>query len=316
MVLCFRWLLSAVFFCLPFGAGAADVVVVIGAAGDEAYGKKFQETAKLWKKACASTKRDLVLLDAAEEAAVLEKLGALLKDAAKDPADGAPLWLVLIGHGSGDGRDTHFNLPGPDLSTKQLVQMLKPVRRELVVVATSASSGAFLQPLSALRRTIVTATKGADEMYFTRFGGYFTQGIVGLAEADRDQDKQVSVLEAFLYASNQTAQFYEKEERISTEHALLDDNGDGVGTRADRFVGLTLTPQAGEKQPPDGQRAHQLHLVMSQEEQKLNPEQRAKRDALEAQVRALVAKKVELKADDYYAQLETLMRQIAALFQP
>jgi hypothetical protein len=89
-----------------------------------------------------------------------------------------------------------------------------------------------------------------------------------------------------------------------------------VGTRAERFVGLTLTPQAGEKQPPDGLRAHQLHLVMSQEEQKLNPEQRAKRDAMEAQVRALVARKADLKEEDYYRELETLMRQIAALFHP
>jgi hypothetical protein len=311
-----RYLLFLSLMAITCQVQGVDVFVVIGSAGADRHRAQFQEDATRWKEACEATKRGIVTIDAAGETAVLERLDALLKDAAKDTADAAPLWLVLIGHGSEDGRDSHFNLPGPDLSAKQLQQLLKPIRRELVLVATSACSGAFLPLLSAPRRTIVTATKGADEMYYTRFGGFFTRGIAGLPEADLDQDQQVSVLEAFLFSSNQTAQFYEKEERISTEHALLDDNGDGAGTRAERFAGLTLVPQGNEQQPPEGRRARQLHLVLSQEEQKLCPQQRASRDALEAQVRALVSRKAEMASGDYYLRLEALLRQIAEVVSP
>jgi len=48
---------------------------------------------------------------------------------------------------------------------------------------------------------------------------------------------------------------------------------------------------------------------------KLSDEVRAKRDALEAQVRALAAKKAQMKDDDYYRELEALFVQIARLRQ-
>ena len=45
-----------------------------------------------------------------------------------------------------------------------------------------------------------------------------------------DHDDEVSVLEAFLSASAKVGEFYESESRIATEHAPIDDNGDGKGT--------------------------------------------------------------------------------------
>ncbi|MDE2727050.1 MAG: hypothetical protein OXI19_03430, partial [Gemmatimonadota bacterium] len=48
---------------------------------------------------------------------------------------------------------------------------------------------------------------------------------------DLDKDGRVSVLESFVYARNKTAEWYDGQGLLATEHALLDDNGDGRGTR-------------------------------------------------------------------------------------
>ena len=109
-------------------------------------------------------------------------------------------------------------------------------------------------------------------------------------------------------AAKQAAQFYETEERIATEHAIIEDNGDGVGARSEVFEGVR--PKDTKS---DGARALQLALVLNDEEMKLSDEVRAKRDALEAKVRELVAKKASIKEDEYYRELEKLFREIAGL---
>jgi hypothetical protein len=155
---------------------------------------------------------------------------------------------------------------------------------------------------------IVSATKSGTEVYYARFGEFLAKAMTGLPEADLDQDQQVSLLEGFLFASKQVTQFYEKEDRIATEHALIEDNGDGVGSRAEGFEGVRAKDAKA-----DGTRALQLALVLNAEEMKLSDNLRAKRDALEAKVRALAARKSELKADDYYRELEQLFVEIAKL---
>jgi hypothetical protein len=155
---------------------------------------------------------------------------------------------------------------------------------------------------------VVAATKSGDEVFFTRFGEPFAKAIAGAGEADLDQDGQVSVLEAFLFASKQADLFYETEERIATEHALLDDNGDGVGTRASMFEGVR-----GKAGTADGVRAHELHLVMSEAEAKIPADIRARRDALEGAVREVVAKRATMPEEGYYRELERLFLEIAKL---
>ncbi len=292
---------------------AADLLLVVGAPGTEEYGKQFQEVATLLKSAAEGSGTSVTLLDSNKEAEPLTALTRVL--ASLIPANPEPLWLIFIGHGTSDGRDSHFNLPGPDLSSTHLATLLADAKRELVIIDTTAASGAFIQALSQPGRTIVTATKGPDEVYFTRFGLYFARAIAGHIEADLDQDEQVSVLEAFLFAANETQQFYEKEDRIATEHALLDDNADKQGTRSESFTGLKAKPVEGVK-VPEGARARQLHLVLNSDDSKLSPEARARRDALEAQLRTLVDQKQTLPEADYYRQLEALLREISNLTNP
>ena len=116
-----------------------------------------------------------------------------------------------------------------------------------------------------------------------------------------------AILEAFRHASKLAAEFYEKEERISTEHALIEDNGDGVGTRSEIFSGDT-------KDRKDGKRADQISLVLSEEEMKLSDAQRQKRDELEQKLEALKARRTEMKEELYYSDLEALLRDIAKVY--
>ena len=273
-----------------------EVLIVRGADGEEVYGKKFDAQVKAWQEACSKGQ---------VKAAVITRLDDLKSRVASVKSS---LWIVMIGHGTFDGREAKFNLSGPDLSVAQLAEWLKSLPQEVVVVNTASASGAWVKPLSGSKRVIVSATKSAEEVFYTRFGEFMAKAIVGLLEADADQDRQVSLVEAFLYAAKQAAQFYETEERIATEHAIIEDNGDGVGTRSEVFEGVR------PKDPKfDGARSLQLALVLNEDEMKLSDEVRTKRDALEAKVRELVAQKSSIKEDEYYRELEKLFREIAAL---
>lgn len=285
-----------------------EMLLVVGASGEAEYGKLFDAQVTAWKEACTKAAVPLKIIGRDESAEDLPKLEVALKQAVSK--SGGQFWLVMIGHGTFDGREAKFNLRGPDLTAKQLGDWLKPLERELVLIQTASASAGFIQPLVGKNRIIVSATKSADEVFYTRFGEYFAPAIAGEAEADLDQDKQVSVLEAFLFASKQVTDFYEKEERLATEHPLLEDNGDGVGARSEIFEGVKATVAKA-----DGARASQVALVLSEEEMKLSDEQRLKRDALETELDALKVRRPEIGEAGYYRELEELLRKLAEVYR-
>ena len=47
--------------------------------------------------------------------------------------------------------------------------------------------------------------------------------------ADIDKNERISIWEAFAGASASVKRYYQQRGQLSTEHALLDDNGDGIG---------------------------------------------------------------------------------------
>ena len=123
------------------------------------------------------------------------------------------------------------------------------------------------------------------------------------------------MLEAYLVAGNQTAEFYRTRSRLATEHPLIDDNGDRLGTPADWFRGLHATKRAKDGAEPDGVRAHQFHIILSDREQRMSLDQRQRRDKLEQSAAALRSKKDRIPEDEYYAQLETIMTELAHLYR-
>jgi hypothetical protein len=295
-------------------ARAATVLVVVGAEGAPEYGARFRAAAERWQKAAgqAGARATVIGLAPAGGASDRSRLQKAVSDAVGESTD--PLWLVLIGHGTFDGRTARFNLRGPDLAPDELASWLKPSKRPLVIINGASASAPFLKPLTGPDRVIVTATKSGSEKNATRFSGFVADAIADLS-ADLDQDGGVSVLEAFLFAAKRVEASYKEEGLLATEHALLEDNGDGLGTPAAFFRGLAPSKRPAEQASPDGHRAHQLALLAAPPERALPPAVRKKRDELELKVLKLRDGRAKLPAELYYARLEPLLLELARLYQ-
>lgn len=143
---------------------------------------------------------------------------------------GDHVFMLLIGHGSYAGGESRFNLPGPDLSAADFALLLDQLSEQKVAfINVSSASGGFVEALSGEDRTIITATKTGLERNDAFFGGYFVDAFAQDG-ADLDKDERVSLLEAFQFARKEVARAYEQDNRLLTEHAVLDDNGDGKGS--------------------------------------------------------------------------------------
>ena len=220
----------------------------------------------------------------------------------------AGLVLVLIGHGSAGG-SPRFQLPGPDLSPERLDEILDGFGSGPVTVAhLGSAAGAFVPALAGPGRIVLAATR-AGETNETRFPRHFIAALDG-DEGDRNKDGRLSVLEVFDFARRGVEREYEQEGLLRTEHALLDDNGDGVGS---------LEPEmaAGTDGVLAARRALLIRSTAALAEASADtPEIRrlvAERDALAARVDALREAREGMEEEAYLAELETLLLQIAEL---
>ncbi len=110
-------------------------------------------------------------------------------------------------------------------------------------------------------------------------------------------------------------EFYQLEGRLATEHPLVDDNGDGLGTPADWFRGIRAVKKAKDGASLDGLRAHQFALLRNESERSLPASVRAKRDELELAIGKLRESKSLLEEEEYYRRLETLLLEMARLYE-
>ncbi len=286
-------------------AAQRDLIVVVGAEGEPSYKPVFRKEAEAWS--AAATAAGLSLHTINGSASSLSYLKATL---ASLPKDGGDLWLVLIGHGTFDGRNAKFNLPGDDLSASDLKDCLKPFHRRLILLNLFSASGAFLPYLSGNNRVVLTATRSGAERNYSRFGEKMADDLTS-AEADLDADGRISLAELSARATAEVVKFYEDQQRIVPEHALLDDNGDRLGTETSLLIGRQ---PSSESPNPDGLVAMDVSLRESAQILAFTPDQRERRAAIEKQIAALRTRKPALNEDNYYLQLEGLMLQMAALY--
>jgi len=301
-------------------AAQTHVIIVTGASGEPQYAASFHTAGSSLVDALVAkhglTPEDVIYLaeDPARDKTRIdgksskqELTQAIARVAARARA-GDRVLLILIGHGSHAGRDSRFNLPGPDLTAAELGVMLEPLRAmQVAVVNTASASGDFVSVLSARNRVVVTATKSSYERNETLFPKYFVAAFA-TAGADTDKDQRVSLLEAFTYAKREVARAYETDSRLPTEHAMLDDDGDrrgsaepdaraGDGAVARRFIVGARTGNAVAV----GNGADRA-LVMRKEQ-------------LEAQVDSLRRRKETMTAEAYERELERLLVDLARVNQ-
>ncbi len=291
------------------------VLVVVGASGTPEYAARFDEWVQRWKLASERASADFTLIgrDESDETDDRRRLQQWL--AAESEAEPSMLWIVLIGHGTYDGRQSKFNLRGPDVTAEELAQWLGPIGGTVAVINCASASAPFINRLSGENRIILTATKSGYEFNYARFGRYISETITD-PRADLDKDGQVSLLEAFLAASSRVKEFYAQESRLATEQALIDDNGDALGTPSAWFRGIRAVKRAKDGASLDGLRAHQLHLITSDQQKRLSPELIERRNELETKIETLREQKGSLSEDDYYGRLEKLMLELARLYRP
>ncbi|MCA9069486.1 MAG: hypothetical protein KDA84_11205 [Planctomycetaceae bacterium] len=311
----FVFLLPALLADVP--AENPTVIVVVGAPGNEEYGQKFSAWAENWKSAATKSEAHLVEIGQSSDADENKKNQDrdILKEtlAGLEESSSREVWLVLIGHGTFDGRKAKFNLRGPDVTANELADWVKPLSMPLAIINCASSSSPFINALSGPNRVVVTATKSGYEQNYARFGQFLSSAISD-KNADLDKDGQTSLLEAYLAASASVQDFYKEESRLATEHALIDDNGDSLGTPADWFRGFRAVRTAKSGAVPDGNRANQFVLIPSQDDHQLTPELRTERDNLELQIAELRAKKSQLSEEDYYRRLEPMLVNLAKLY--
>jgi hypothetical protein len=213
--------------------------------------------------------------------------------------------IVLIGHGSVDNQQAKFNLIGPDLTAKDYAQLIATLpNKRVVFVDCSSSSGEFVKPLSGGGRIVLTATRSGSEQNATVFADHFIAGLLEGA-ADADKNGRVSVLEAFNYATKLTADWYKQKNRLATEHALIDDNADGTGHE--------------EATAGDGALAKVVYLDSKNIAEAAGDAEIGRlikeRQRFEEEVEKLKARKAEMKQDDYEAELERLLVELAKVNQ-
>ncbi|QQS48038.1 MAG: hypothetical protein IPM66_05120 [Acidobacteriota bacterium] len=213
------------------------------------------------------------------------------------------LFIFFIGHGSFDGKIAKFNLSGPDLSANDYSQMIDEIKARLVVVVNMASaSGEFVKPLSGKGRIVITATKSGMEQNAPKFAEHFIASL-GNPEADADKNGRVSTLESFNYAVKLTGDSFKQAGKLVTEHALIDDNGDGVGHPGAEAGDGALAKTTYLDSLPQQQAGGDLELAKLFEE----------RMRLEGEIEQLKVRKAEMKPEDYEAALEKMLIDLARL---
>lgn len=311
------WLTALLLLATPaWAASQTFVVIVSGIGGEPLYSERFRQWSETMLKTAESrlgvTRDHIVYLPESEETASVRvdgrsskaELEAALSRLGASSRPGDLVLLLLIGHGSVRRDEALFNLPGPDVSAKELNEMLRPLAgRRLVIVNGAPSSAPFLRTLSAPDRVVVTATASTAERYHTIFIEHFVTAFVGDG-ADMDKDGRVSLLEAFEYANREVQRSYDKDGRLQTEHALLDDNGDGQGSRqidadaTDGALARTLYLQAPGALALAGDKPSLARLLKE-------------RGGIEQRIEALKARKTELETQAYENQLEALLIELA-----
>jgi hypothetical protein len=298
-----RALLLACLCFLALEARAATYYVIVAGLGGEAdYEQRFTAAAtdldRVFKSAGPAVHVYTLKGAQATAAQFRETMSAVARGAGVDD----DFALILIGHGSFDGVEYKFNLIGPDLTAAEIAEMCDRIaaRRQLIVDTTSASGGA-VQALERPGRAVITATKSGMEKNATVFARYWVEAFQD-PSADTDKSDSVSAMEAFHYATQKTAAFYEAEKRLATEHAVFNDVGHGEPVR-----------DAGDGQGMMLSNFTLLRLGTTQLAAN-NPAKRAlldEKEALEQKIDILKYQKAAMDPADYRKQLTDALVELA-----
>ena len=208
--------------CVPARSAQAApyYVTVAGLGGEPDYEQRFTALAKDLDKLFKASASDAHVYTFTGSDSTKAKLTDTLAQIAHEAKPEDEFTLILIGHGSYDGEEYKFNLPGPDISGEDLAILCDriPAKRQLIVNTTSASGGS-VGALQHAGRVVIAATKTGTEKNATVFARYWVDALSDTS-TDTDKNESITAMEAFVYADRKTSAFYESQKRLATEHAV------------------------------------------------------------------------------------------------
>jgi hypothetical protein len=264
------------------------LLTVAGLGGEPDYEQRFTALANDTDKVLKTGATDRVVETLKGPDATRAKVEAALNKIASQAKPADAFVLMLIGHGTFDGTEYKFNLPGPDISATELAALMNKIQagRQLVVDMTSASGGA-VTAFKKDNRTIITATKSGTEKNATVFARYWVEALRDPA-ADVDKNETISALEAFQYAEKKTAGFYTEQKRLATEHPQVDDQQHAAAFPLLRFGSASAVVTDPAKR----------ELI-------------TKKDEIESKIDALKYQKSLMAPADYNKQLTQLLIELS-----
>lgn len=276
MVLLLAW-------AMPLQA-STEVLIVTGLAGDVQFEQTFPSQSAAMKEAFVRTGANVSLL--VGDDARRERVQARLDEYGRSLGPDDRLIVVYVGHGSYDGRQFKFNLPGPDVSDVEADAWLDEIAAWQLLIIASSASGAAIDVLSGERRTLMTATRSGEQSNVTVFGDYLVQALHDRS-ADVNKDEKLSLEEVFQFTERAVADHYEQRRLMATEHPQL------VNARAlftlNRLPPPTLDPA--------------LAALVS------------RRDGIESAIETLKDSKSGMAPDAYFQELQQLLLELALVQQ-
>jgi hypothetical protein len=292
-------ILASVLWTVPAHAQQTHLLVITGVPGDDEHAAQFQKWASSFvdaaRKKDAVADANITLL--ADRKATRDAVEKAFADIAGRAKPNEAVIVLLIGHGSFNGIDAAFNLPGPDLTVADWSRLLgKLASQRVAFVNTASSSGAFLPTVAAPNRVVVTATKTGGERNETLFPEFFVEAYND-PSADRDRNGHVSIGEAFEYAKAKVVQAFQQKGNLLTEHATMDEGGAaGAGhLAAALFLGTGRSEDALAVDTNDPA----IKALVDE------------RSAIEQQIAGLRLKKGSISDAAYDAEMEKLLTSLA-----
>lgn len=280
---------------MPLSAQRTHVLLVVGLSGAPQFKRAFDASAMAARDAArqrwgVSDSSLIVLTEDSTRTAwssgrsTRENIAQAFLTLSSRVQPGDVVFVMLMGHGSGEGAQSKVNLPGPDATAAEYASWLGGFAKQQVVFVNAATgSGDFVPVLKAPNRVVITATKTANERNESLFLQYFA-GALGLDAADADKDGRLSVFEVFRFARTEVSKVYTTSNRLQTEHALVSDS-----LLASR---VAFGKTAASADP-------RITALI------------AERQALESEVASLRTKKATMTAEAYDAELERLLLALA-----
>jgi hypothetical protein len=285
--------------------GASYQVILAGLGGTPEYEQQFEKWAADLDHQIRAGIPDIHIETLSGAAATRERIREVFARLQQEVQPDDAFALVLIGHGTFDGTDYKFNIPGRDITAGELSTLMNklPAVRQLIVNMTSCS-GASIEAFARKNRVVITGTKSGNEKNATVFPRYWLDALRD-PSADADKNGTVSALEAFRYAEHKTADYFNSEKLLATEHPVFTDTGSTSAVR--------------DPKPENGQGLAAAAYPLLRRDLNItavavNPEKQGllrKKQDLEAKIDRLKYQKAAMPEDEYRKELTTLLLDLA-----